>query len=375
MSSPTTTQPLNGPGGEGTPQREIASFVAAVRAQLDDLSADEVTELTGGLEADLTDALAAEGDTPAQRYGDPAEYARELRAAAGLPARSGFRPDPETSAEKWRRFLFGPSWRSLPPQAVYREASQALQGQPWWPAVRDFLIVLRPAWWVLRAWLAVQLLMMAAGTGDQLIRGGVAGFLLLIGAVVISVELGRRSPLPQAWQRVLITAGNVLAVIALLPVAAASGAHAYYSSGDSSSPSGLSVDGTPVNNVFPYDSQGRPLTGVQLYDQDGHPLEIGEGARSYSNDVTGAYGDLLPGTGPGTPPRWNVFPMQAKILDDAGNYGPPEQPPAPFSAVPPLIAAPTPTTIATANPTATPTAATSTATPTATPTSTRSPKR
>jgi hypothetical protein len=56
MSTPTTRSFTSAEGG-GTPY-EITDFVAAVRVQLNDLSADEVTELTGGLEADLTEALA-----------------------------------------------------------------------------------------------------------------------------------------------------------------------------------------------------------------------------------------------------------------------------------------------------------------------------
>ena len=75
MSGPTTRS-FDTPGGRTS--QEIVDFVAAVRAWLDDLSADEVTELTGGLEADLTDALAEVGSTPSDRYGDPAEYASEL---------------------------------------------------------------------------------------------------------------------------------------------------------------------------------------------------------------------------------------------------------------------------------------------------------
>ena len=59
---------------------EVASFVARVREQLSDLTEDEREELTGGLEADLSEQLAEGGQLP-----DPTQYADELRAAAGLP--------------------------------------------------------------------------------------------------------------------------------------------------------------------------------------------------------------------------------------------------------------------------------------------------
>jgi hypothetical protein len=55
MTSPTT-QPV--PNPTGTAAERAAAFVEAVRVELDDLTPDEVNELTGGLEADLADAPA-----------------------------------------------------------------------------------------------------------------------------------------------------------------------------------------------------------------------------------------------------------------------------------------------------------------------------
>jgi hypothetical protein len=50
-----------------------------------------------------------------------------------------------------------------------------------------------------------------------------------------------------------------------------------------------------VQNVIPYDSQGRPLKGVQLYDDQGRPLQIGQDFRWYADGRE--------------PQRWNVFPL------------------------------------------------------------------
>jgi hypothetical protein len=103
----------------------------------------------------------------------------------------------------------------------------------------------------------------------------------------------------------------------------------------------LSANGEQVSNVFPYDSQGRPLAGVQLYDQDGHPLEIGEDDRYY-DDGSGSGGELVPGSEAGTPARWNVYPMQVRKANPVnGELEGVEKLPPPFTAVPPLIAAPT----------------------------------
>jgi hypothetical protein len=112
---------------------EVRTVVAAVRTALDDLSPEEVEELTGGLEADLDDALAdagppgdslgGQGD-PAASLGDPEVYAAELRAAAGLPprARGGERPGGPAQLEALRR-----SWQRRHGQV--RDPYEA-QGRP-----------------------------------------------------------------------------------------------------------------------------------------------------------------------------------------------------------------------------------------------------
>jgi hypothetical protein len=358
MSSPTTRS-FNTPAGR--PQ-EIAEFVSAVRGWLNDLSADEVNELTGGLEADLTDALAEAGSTPSQRYGDPAEYASELRAAAGLPPRN---------AGGTQRAV-GPSFAAsleqgvvLPIRERYDSALRSLDREPWWPGVRDFLVVVRPAWWMIRAWVAVQSLFLVSGAGDRAVRGGFGGLVLLIAVIVLSVQLGRHTPLPVAWQRFVVAAWNLVAVLLLLPMLFTSNGDSYQASyeGDYTSP-GLNLNGDPVTNVFPYDSQGRPLDGVQLYDQDGRPLETDENSRSSYDEATGGEYTLVPGSPDGLAPRWNAFPLQQRRTDfDNGVPGPIQPAPRPLSGVP-LVATPTeeagptktPSPSETVEPTAEPTA-------------------
>ena len=58
----------------------VGEFARSVRAQLSDLPALDVEELTEGLEADLAERLAEGGE----ELGDPVAYAAELRASAGL---------------------------------------------------------------------------------------------------------------------------------------------------------------------------------------------------------------------------------------------------------------------------------------------------
>jgi hypothetical protein len=340
MSTPTTSSFAPGEGGAS---REVGDFVAAVRAQLDDLAAEEVTELTGGLEADLTDALAESGGTPAEHYGDPAEYARELRAAAGLPprgsGRSRRRPPRRSLAVELEESLFAPTRKTL------GQWMNRLEEQPWWPSVRDFLVVLRPAWWVLRAWVVVRALLVMLGAGDAVVPAGAVGLILLLGAVWLSVQAGRRGPLTLG-RRELVAGWNVVAAVVLLPLLFLSIGDQAYDSGDYEPPGGLSSNGTPLNNIFPYDSQGRPLTGVQLYDQDGHPLDIDESNRTWYDETTGGQEQLVPGSPPGSAPRWNAFPLMVQSSDPrTGQPGPVVAAPLPLSGVPPLLASPTPETL------------------------------
>lgn len=344
MSGPTI-RAFDRPGGGVAEQ--IAEFVSAVRAQLNDLSADEVTELTGGLEADLTDALAEAGSVPSELSGDPAEYARELRAAAGLPPRGaggGQRAVGPGFAERVERTIV------VPVRKTIEIGLNTLDAQPWWPGVRDFLVVLRPAWWVLRAWVAVQLLLMLMSSmllmsfganEDGVVRGGVGGLLLLLAVIVLSVQLGRRTLLPATWQRITVAAWNLLAVLLLLPVMFSGQSTQDYDQGYHEPPHGLNLGGDPVTNVFPYDAQGRPLTGVQLYDQDGRPLET-SGDHTRFGDRGGTI-ELVPGSPVGSAPRWNAFPLQQRRSDvDTGELGPVEPAPLPLSGVPSVAASPPP---------------------------------
>jgi len=255
-----------------------------------------------------------------------------------------------------------------PARRAYDRGVHTLDEQSWWPAAREFLVVLRPVWWVLRAWIAVQVLGLYWGQRG-LLAGGVVGMLALLAAVIASVELGRRSSRLTEWQTNLVVVGNVLAVVMFLPLAVQSG-HTrteYYQSNVYSSSEGLNNGDTPISNVFPYDSEGRPLTGVQLYDQDGSPLIVSPDNRTRSTDSDDF--QMLPGSPAGSAPRWNAFPMQERRIDpDTGEATGPIRPAElPLTGVPPLLAGPTdsatPSVTPSASPSATPSAEAATPTP------------
>ena len=363
----------------------VAAFVAQVRARLADLTEEEREELLGGLEADLAERLA-EGETD---LGDPVAYAAELRAAAGLEARP----------RRWgvRR----PAGPRRPLADRVTELLDALRGdwERWvardprvaeaWQVTRT----LRPAWWVLRAWLAVQLLDRVTGPvekptllpslGSQLVS-----VVVLLAAVGLSTLLGLGRLWPRALARhprpvrLLLLGLNLLAVVVLVvtvqafPSAWESHQLAnggYYADARPHYGPGLRSEDHYVRNVFAYDAQGNPLTGVQLYDQKGRPLAVTPDPYFGSYASTGGRVLTYPWSNGGQM-LLNVFPLPVReqrgdqrVRDPWGTARPPVLPPAPLAVVPP-VSLPSPTATPSGSPTATPTTATpTTATPTATP--------
>lgn len=316
---------------------EILAFAQGVRDALADLPADEVDDLTDGLEADLAESLA---EDLRRTLPDPIAYAAELRLAAGLPmreapARGGVLA---SLAEVLRDARIG--------------AEQALHNIPAATAVVDFLAVLRPGWWIVRAWIATWLVAEATF--------GVGGWfwVVLLLFVVVSVQWGR-GRLTFRGVRVLTAVGNIVAVVALLPVlsAAQSGNGDYnlgYDEGHSAGPAGAEQDltgvylnGQEVTNIFGYDAAGRALTDIQLFDQDGKPLATsvpgGNGCLDPNCEKEGLW---VPSTLRNGTVAWNVFPMrmvEASYLSggespDAVPGAEPQDRPLPFAQVPALVA-------------------------------------
>ena len=334
-----------------TVRPEVATFVAQVRACLSDLSPEEVEELTGGLDADLEERLEDSGPgTAPPDLGDPAAYAAELRAAAGLPPRG---------AGGGRRAA-GPGLLTRVRTAVAREATplvEALQRQPWWPQFRESVVALRPAWWLARAWVAWWLLVDVTTGSSHLLPGGFGPFVLLALAVGISVALGRglldrRLRLDRSWAPVLLRTLNVVAAVLLLPALSSVGprVETVYDSSMGPQVQGLSLDGVPVRNVYAYDAQGRPIPLVQLYDQNGRPLDVRHDPytdpfeqQAYT-DVEGQ--PVAPFVDDRSRNRWNVFPLPAASYPEPlwGEDGTPTatassvvtQPAPPLVAVPPI---------------------------------------
>jgi hypothetical protein len=301
---------------------EVTAFVARVRERLADLPAEELQDLTEGLEADLSDLVAERGG---EALGDPDEYARELRSAAGLE------PAPR---RHWRvpRFDRGLTMAEhLDGYSAWwqREMARKYLDQAW-----PVIAALRPAWWVARGWAAAVLVCLALpgyyvwgyswlpGVTDEL------GLLVLAVCVIGStlVGLGRLWPgsSPEVSRgttaRMVLIALNVFAVL-MLPVATDKAQEAQWRQVEDNGFSdtswvrsmGVMNRGEQVCNISAYDAQGQPLVGVQLFDQAGQPLAT----RCYSQarrTVPCILGDV---------PRWNVFPLAVRdrAARTAGNSG------------------------------------------------------
>ena len=312
----------------------VAAYVREVRAELADLPIEDVDDLTGGMEADLTELAAECGGDLAGRLGSPKVYAAELRSAAGLP-------EPATGP--------GPRRRPLGEAATHVRASftRLTKQHPWLRPVTAFLVTLRPAWWVLRGYLAAWALW-------SMLLGGTRGFrpdslkewVIALVAIVVSVQLGRGWLRNRALSRPLLVLANAIAVIVALMALGAGGGSYYVET--YSPPPGISLEGQQVTNVYAYDSAGKRITGVRLFTQDGRPLD-GDGASLDANGNPMAVVRDSSGA-----PLLNVYP-RALVGSDPWQVTDPANPqlnPSPPVWTPPMSIVPL-TSTATATPTAT----------------------
>lgn len=310
---------------------DVTHYIAAVRAELADLPPDDLDDLTGGLEADLSE-LVAESSSGLVGLASPQEYAAELRSAAGFPLRA------EAPT---------PSWWSQQKDLARRNVAALAADHPAFRHARDLALELRPVWWLARgvvlAWLLV-----IWGHFSLLLYP-----LAIIGAVA-SVYIGRRGTELVGWTRRSLVAANALAVLGLVLAlgAAADSARGYqdYPPPEQMFGPGLLFNGTPSSDLYVYDKDGQPLTGVRIFTDTGQPVDLAQ--NNFGTDGEPLRGPLdIYGH-----PWDNTFPVvtrraPADSETDTDVWTPP-------SAIPPLEApaATEPTTSPTGDPSATVTA-------------------
>lgn len=254
----------------GTDTDEITAYVEAVRAALADLPESIRDELLEDLPEHLAEVSADDVGTLTERLGPPSVYAAELLASAGFVG--GF-PDPPARTERL---------------ATIREAARRrmrgvdVMAGPLFGCARasDFLALLRPAWWVLRGYLAAMVIARVLDDSGQPIgllpRIGGSEFvalLLLAASVLGSIWLGRHSLRLAKGPRYALYAGTavlVLVAIAGFLNADSSTRGSYYSDVNYNDPYGH------IRDVFVYDKQGRLIEGARMFDQDGQPIRLGD---------------------------------------------------------------------------------------------------
>lgn len=277
---------------------EIVTFAQGVRAALADLPADEVDDLTEGLEADLAEAYAEDLQ---RELPDPAAYAAELRLAAGLPVRS-----------KTKQGLLSGLGDGM--RDTKRDIGIAIRRNPALAGIADFLVTLRPAWWLVRAWVAYEVIALLGGTRDSVVPTEFVLWMVLAAFVVVSVQWGRGR-----WRfrglGPIIVVGNVVAAVLLIPMISAAESHSgevyYTDSYEEPDLTGLYLNGQPVTNLFGYGADGKLLESFQVFDQDGKPVTTsvpgGNGCLDPDCNETGFWTPSYLETGQ---TAWNVFPMR-----------------------------------------------------------------
>jgi hypothetical protein len=247
-----------------TERHDVEAYLVAVRDELADLRPEERDDLLAEVEASLHDS-AEESDAPiAARLGPPADFAAELRAAAGLGSGS------RVAISKRR--LLEDAWGS-------RHTAQLKR------TLRD----LAPIWWVVRAYVAVAALVWLTDSNQSITppdivrRGpGDAGLALLVLAVALSVGLGLWRSRPRGMAPFALALNLVLLALAAPTVGNLydwlSRPYFVVPAEETFGTAGLARDGIPIQNIYPFSRDGRLLLDVVLYDQDGAPLDVRPGA-------------------------------------------------------------------------------------------------
>ncbi|MCP3783171.1 hypothetical protein NLX85_07310 [Micromonospora sp. A3M-1-15] len=341
--------------------QEIADYVDRVRAALADLPPAVRDELTEDLPEHLAEVAAETDGTLVDRLGEPEAYAAELRAAAGAEAGAG-------PARRGRRLAAAQARAGVQLRALDTQLGPLL-GQS---SVSEFLRPLRPAWWLLRGWLAALVISVVlqepSGLLPRLDGSVLAGLFLLAGTVLASVWLGRRAPGVRGWPRRLLRLGTAAFLIFSFAMLVNVDQHASSDQFDSYQEVAVDRRYDRIEDVFVYDQEGRLVRNAQLFDQNGVPIRLG-------------WPSCLDASGNMPAPR-NAYPY----CPDRAPFGPPapaaptlNAPPAPGPSVDPApggsvtpapggSVAPAPSGSAVPAPTVSPSALPGASTPTPVPT-------
>ena len=243
--------------------------------------ASDVREIVAEVVAEL------DGD-PADLVGQPQAFSDELRAAAGHP------PPKRAAAATTQREQLG----SLIAGAIRRwTTSTAL---PW---CRTLFRELRPAWWVARGLgvaLALDVDHLRSGHGllPELFGLGVIWLGVAAVFVVLSVELGRGSLLPEGWKRRMAVFGSsALAIWAFVFVATdIQSAWGFGATPISFAPDAVAVPAPSLMNAYEFIEVNDLTSGAVLFSDDtsyGEFLQVVETLRPTETTNRDGYAVLI----------------------------------------------------------------------------------
>jgi hypothetical protein len=283
----------------------VRDFVAAVGEHFLDLPDAERHELLTDLEQHFTELAAEAPDVLEAELADSAAYAAELRAGAGIGEKS-------KGSGRVARLRRGA-----------RDRVRAVLDHPRTAPLHEYLPMLRPAWWIVRAWALVVVVALLFQGGTEwwprhiLIPGrNLVGLVALMAAVAVSVRAGMAgTDQGRVWRIANRVAGFAVAVVAWVALTAAPGQTIYVESYPyESPPHGLLThsDGEGITNLYVYDAEGRLLEDVFVYDGSGRPVEIGPETDDYygirSEPQIDADGRIVA----------NVYPIVQYVSDGEG---------------------------------------------------------
>ena len=312
---------------------KVTAYAAAVRSHLADLTPEQVDDLTDGLEADLAEAMedataggaASSADEASvldltRRFGPAADYATELRAAAGLgsPAGSPHRRPLREAARAVRV-----SWAERASAGIDRIAS--VPGGPW---LIETIPLLRPAWWLLRGWVwfVIAAFPYTAGISEPFVPTQPVTFVALLVFLGLSVEWARGGLRSRRWARRGLVLAQTVAVVAVVPLLVAfagqSRTETVYIDGGApyieQPADGVIVDGMYVSNLFVYDAEGNPLHDVQIVDDRGRQVRtiVPDNGQEWSLPGVSEPWAFAPSPDVDGRDRWNVYPLLGAPVDE-----------------------------------------------------------